>query len=58
MYPLYTAGYSEGAAYSIWFSKCFNSNYTECPYISPSTYINSSFYTYKASAGLDGAYVL
>ena len=53
---LFTAGYSEGGAYSIWFSKCI-SNYSQCPYITDKR-LDLTFYQPTAFAGLDGAYDL
>lgn len=51
-FRLFTTGYSEGAAYSLWMNVCQNSSYT-CPY-----YSKLPEYQYKLmkTAGMDGAY--
>jgi len=48
---VYSAGYSEGGAYSIWTAKCLQNTST-----SPEVDKLDSLYSYKAAAGLAGAY--
>ena len=50
---VYSAGYSEGGAYSIWTAKCLE-NKTSCPDVGQL----DSLYNYKAASGLAGAYDL
>jgi len=47
---LFTVGYSEGGAYSLWFN-----TYTQNTNPAPITPLNT-FYTLKHSVGLEGAY--
>ena len=54
---LFTAGYSEGAAYSLWFSKCLDKESgSKCSWLSDLTL--HKFYHLQKSAGLEGAYDL
>ena len=54
---LFTAGYSEGAGYSIWFSKCFDKpDCSKCDYLK--NVILDPEYKVTRSAGLEGAYDL
>lgn len=59
---LFTVGYSEGGAYSIWFSKCGQGfcNYLDnnVPDSNKIYYHFNRLYDYVASVGLDGAYDL
>jgi hypothetical protein len=48
--PLFTAGYSEGGAYSIWFSRL---SQTDSLF---STSLHNNHYKLKASVGMEGAY--
>ena len=48
---VYSVGYSEGGAYSIWMAKCLE-NKTSCPQVGKL----NNLYDYKAASGLDGAY--
>jgi hypothetical protein len=50
---VYSAGYSEGGAYSIWTAKCLEDK-TNCPQVSKL----DNLYSYKAASGLAGAYDL
>ena len=54
---MFTAGYSEGAAYSVWFSKCLDTKLPcKCDEI-PDIKLNSQYELAK-SAGLEGVYDL
>jgi hypothetical protein len=48
---VYSVGYSEGGAYSIWMAKCLE-NKSNCPQVSDL----DNLYSYKAASGLSGAY--
>ncbi|MFT4693412.1 MAG: hypothetical protein ACI8TE_000301 [Francisella sp.] len=50
---VYSAGYSEGGAYSIWTAKCLEDK-SSCPIVGKL----DNLYNYKAAAGLAGAYDL
>ena len=53
---LFTAGYSEGAGYSIWFSKCFDE--PDCSKCNYTNNVLDTEYVVTRSAGLEGAYDL
>ena len=50
---VYSVGYSEGGAYSIWTAKCLE-NKSSCPQVDKL----NSLYNYRAASGLAGAYDL
>ena len=53
---LYTVGYAEGALFSLWLSKCYDSGSEKCEDLSDIQL--DSFYNLKKSAGLAGTYDL